>query len=699
MTARAAGKDSGVAPRSFDAARARHDELVRIVRDARYRYYVLSEPTMSDAAFDALYGELEALEEEFPPLRTENSPTQEVGAPLDEAFPPFTHLEPMLSLDNAFSEEDVRAWWDRVLRHLPPGTQVQLVCELKIDGVGINCVYRNGILEVGATRGDGVLGETVTQQLLTLEDVPYRLKDDHPPEVIEVRGEVYYPLKAFQEMNAERIRNDEPAFMNPRNAASGALRQKDPTKVAERPLSLWVHSIGFISAGRFKSHFEFLNWARRVGLPVPEESRMVEGLDEALGFIRRTSEARHGFGFEVDGIVLKVDDLHLREVLGSTARAPRWAIAYKMAPVEEQTRLDTIEINVGRTGKVTPFAVMEPVVVAGVTISKATLHNETQIHLKDVREGDTVIVRRAGDVIPEVVGSVKEKRPAGAPVWRMPETCPFCDEPLVRPLGEANHFCENVDCPNRIRESLVHLASRGALDIKSLGAKTVDFLYEEGLLRDVADVFRLPLHRERLLAYKGWESRRVEALMEGIRDARSRPLERHLVALNIRHVGPSVAGELAAHLRTLTAIRSAPFEAIEAIEGIGSVIAASVRAWFDSPHNSELVRELVELGIRTDTDLPLRSAREELPLSGSTFVLTGSLERFTREEAKARLEALGASVSGSVSGRTTAVFAGADPGTKLDRAREKGVAVYGEDQLVRLLGGAGLQDLRASSDT
>jgi DNA ligase (NAD+) len=603
----------------------------------------------------------------------------------------------MLSLDNAFSEGDLRAWADRVQRGLPEGSAIRFVCELKIDCVGINCVYRNGILEVGATRGDGVVGETVTQQLLTLKDVPYRLRDENPRQVVEVRGEVYFPLKAFDAMNADRIRNNEPAFMNPRNAASGALRQKDPSKVADRPLSLWVHSIGFVEGEEFESHSAFLDWARKVGLPVPSQSRVVDTIGEVWEFIERATESRYTYDFEVDGIVVKVDDLGQRQTLGTTARAPRWAIAYKMPPVEQQTKLEAIEINVGRTGKVTPFAVMTPVVVAGVKITNATLHNETQIRLKDVRVGDTILVRRAGDVIPEVVGSIKADRAAGAPQWTMPETCPFCGEPLVQPLGEANHFCENLDCPNRIRESLAHLASRGALDIKSLGERTVGELYEEGLLRDVADVFRLPKHRDDLLALNGWKLKRIQNLEVGIEAALQQPLERFLVALNIRHVGPSAAAELAARFRTLLAIESATFEELESIEGVGAVIAASVRAWFDSPHNAELVAELIEFGMRTDTDLPVPSAKSEMPLSGFTFVLTGSLESLTRDEASSRLQSLGATVSGSVSAKTAAVFAGADPGSKVDKAVEKGVPVLGEEQLLSLLQGASLDSLRGLS--
>ncbi len=674
-------------------ARDRHDELSQLVADGRYRYYVLSEPRFSDAEFDELYRELEALEEAHPSLRTPSSPTQQVGAPLDEAFPPFVHLEPMLSLDNVFSEDELLAWAERVRRGLAAEESVRFVCELKIDGVGINCVYRDGVLAVGATRGDGVVGETVTPQILTLNDVPYRLADREPPEVIEVRGEVYFPLKAFDEMNAERIKQDEPAFMNPRNAASGALRQKDPSKVAGRPLSMWVHSIGAVEGKSFATHSAFLAWAAAAGLPVPTQTKVVDTIDEAWAFVEASTEARHTFDFEVDGIVIKVDDLSQRQRLGVTARAPRWAIAYKMAPVEQQTTLEAIEINVGRTGKATPFAVMTPVVVAGVTIARATLHNETQIHLKDVREGDTIIVRRAGDVIPEVVGSVKADRRRGAPIWRMPAHCPTCGEPLVRPEGEANHFCENLECPNRIRESLTHLASRGALDIKSLGEKTVEELYELGILRDVADVFRLPGRREELLALKGWKPTRVDNLAQGIQGALSQPLERYLVALNIRHVGPSAAAELASHLRTLEALRQASVEELSAIEGVGLVIAASVRAWFESPHNAQLVDELIELGIRTDTDLASPALQADLPLSGSTFVLTGTLEARTREEASSALQALGATVSSSVSGKTSAVFAGADPGSKVDKARQRGVPVFGEQQLDELLRGAAFEEL------
>ena len=667
------------------------------MRDARYRYYVLSDLAMPDAEFDARLQELEAIEAAFPVLQTPESPTQQVGAPLDQAFPPFEHLEAMMSLDNVFSEDDLRAWSERVRRGLPADTPVRWACELKIDGTAINCVYRHGVLAIGATRGTGTVGETVTQQLLTLDDVPYRLADEEPPAVIEIRGEVYYPVEKFNRMNEERIERGEPAFMNPRNAASGALRQKDPGKVRERPLAMWVHGMGHLEGRTFATYTEFLDWARAAGLPVPPASTVVDTIDDVWALIEDFTERRHSFGFEVDGVVIKVDDMAQRQTLGSTAKAPRWAIAYKMPPIEQQTILRSIEVNVGRTGKATPFAVLEPVAVAGVTITNATLHNEIQVLAKDVRVGDTVIVRRAGDVIPEVVGSVKDLRPKGAKAWSMPAACPACGQPLVRPEGEGHHFCENVDCPSRITESLIHLASRGALDIEGLGHKTVAQFRQLGWLDDLADVFRLPQRRADVLELHGWKERSVDKLIDGITAGAQRPLERLLVALNIRHVGPTVAKELARHLRTLEGIEAAPAEQIAAIAGIGPTIAAAVRAWFDTPRNAELAHELVRLGVRTDTDLAEPAAVESLPLAGLTFVVTGTLEAFTRDEVKEQLEALGAKVSGSVSAKTAALIAGAEAGSKLDKAKDKGVPVLDEAALAKLLGGAALEDVLSAS--
>jgi DNA ligase (NAD+) len=666
------------------AARARHDELSRALRDARYRYYVLSDPPMTDAEFDARFHELLALEAAHPELVTPSSPSQQVGAPTDSAFPPFRHLQPMLSLDNAFSREELDAWAQRAARALGDDADgLAYVCELKIDGVAINLVYRGGLLETAATRGDGTVGEDVTAQVLTIEDVPYRLHVDDAPDLLEVRGEVYYPLEAFEAMNAARIERGEAAFMNPRNGASGALRQKDPEVTRQRPLSLWCHGLGTVEGHRFDRHSEVLAWLREAGLPAPLETAVFGSVDEVWGFVERWTAARHDVPYEIDGVVVKVDDLDQRERLGFTARAPRWAIAYKMPPVEQETALERIEVNVGRTGKATPYAVLDPVVVAGTRITYATLHNEIQVHAKDVRVGDRVMVRRAGDVIPEVVGPVLDKRPPGTTPWSMPTACPFCDQPLVRPEGEAHHFCENVDCPNRLRESLAHLASRGALDIEGLGEQTVDLLLAEGLVHDLADVFRLHEHREALLGLEKWGEKRVDNLLAGIEEGRRRPLDRVLVALNIRHLGPTYAKTLVRALPSLDAIRSATPDELEAIDGIGPVIAAALHAWFSTPRNAQLVDDLVALGITTEGEVAA-GAEDDL-LAGWTLVVTGTLEGFTRDEAKEALEARGAKVTGSVSKRTSAVVVGENPGSKLTKAEELGVPVLDEAAFRTLL--------------
>ncbi len=674
------------------AARRRHDELARTIREARYRYYVLSEPSMSDAAFDAALRELEDLEARHPELAGDGSPTRQVGAPVDTAFAPVEHLMPMLSLDNAFDREEVEAWAARVRRGLgEDSVPVRYVCERKIDGVAIDLVYRDGVLAVAATRGDGTTGEDVTAQVLTIADVPYRLDMAAPPTLLEVRGEVHLPLEAFRRMNAARIEAGEAAFMNPRNAASGALRQKDPSVTAARPLALWVHGLGAVDGLSFTSHSEALRRLAEAGLPVPAETVAVEGVDAVWAEIERATEERHRLPYETDGVVIKVDDLAQQARLGWTARAPRWAIAYKMPPVEQETRLLAIEVNVGRTGKVAPFAVLEPVLVAGTTITHATLHNEIQVHAKDVRVGDTVVVRRAGDVIPEVVGPVVAKRPSGARRWRMPADCPFCAQPLVRPEGEAHHLCENVDCPNRLLESIAHLASRGALDIEGLGEQTVELLVERGLVTDLADIFRLDARREDLLALEGFKERRVENLLAGIAAARERPLDRFLVAFNIRHLGPTYARALARAFGDLATLAAADVGALEAVDGIGPVIAASVRSWFDNPRNVELVAELADLGVAPSAGSPAGPAEEGASdvdatlLAGLTVVVTGTLDGFTREQAHAALEARGAKVAGSVSGRTSFVVAGDSPGSKVTKAEQLGVTVLDEEAFRRLL--------------
>jgi DNA ligase (NAD+) len=686
-------------PDDVGEARARHDELSRILRDARYRYYVLSDPPMTDTEFDNLLRELDAIEAAQPSLVTPSSPTQQVGAPVSTAFPPAEHPQPMLSLDNAFSRLELDAWADRVRRGLAAAVgaapdeetaepadapTVHFTCELKIDGVAIDLVYRDGVLARGATRGNGVVGEDVTAQIATLEDIPYRLAVDDPPALLEVRGEIFYPLDAFEAMNEARIERGEAAFMNPRNGASGALRQKDPEITRQRPLSLWCHGLGALEGITFTRHSQALGWLRDAGLPTDPETAVVTDVDQAWEFIERWTAARHDVAYEIDGVVVKVDDLAQREQLGFTARAPRWAIAYKMPPVEQETTLLAIEVNVGRTGKATPYAVLEPVLVSGTTITYATLHNEIQIQAKDVRVGDRVMVRRAGDVIPEVVGPVLSARPPDAEIWSMPATCPFCQEPLVRPEGDAHHVCENVDCPNRLLESLSHLASRGALDIEGMGELTVELLVSEGLVADLADVFRLRERRDELLALEKWGEKRVDNLLAGIEAGRRQTLDRVLVALNVRHLGPTYAKTLVRALPSLQAIRDATPEELEAIDGIGPVIASAVHSWFATPRNAQLVDELIELGITTTAD-PGEVAPAGDQLEGWTVVVTGTLDGFTRDEAKEALEARGAKVTGSVSGKTSLVVAGTDPGSKRDKAQSLGVPVAEEEAFIHLL--------------
>ncbi len=675
---------------SESAARSRHDELTRIIREARYRYYVLSDPSMPDASFDAKLNELEELEAAHPNLVHAGSPTQQVGAPVDTAFAPVRHLTPMLSLDNAFDRDGIAAWAGRVQRGLGDVT-VRFVCERKIDGVAVDLIYRHGVLAVAATRGDGTTGEEVTAQVLTMADVPYRLAVTDPPAVIEVRGEIHLPLDAFARMNTERIEEGQAAFMNPRNAASGALRQKDPEVTASRPLALWIHGLGQLDGVDFESHSEALRWLADAGLPVPPETTVVDGIDAVWAEIERATAERHQLAYETDGVVIKVDDLAQQARLGWTARSPRWAVAYKMPPVEQETRLLAIEVNVGRTGKVAPFAVLEPVLVAGTTITHATLHNEIQVHAKDVRVGDTVVVRRAGDVIPEVVGPVLAKRPEGTRRWRMPDHCPFCAQLLVRPEGEAHHLCENVDCPNRLFESVVHLASRGALDIEGLGEQTVELLVARGLVTDLADIFRLAERRDALLELDGFKQRRVDNLLAGIEEARSRPLDRFLVAFNVRHLGPTYARSIARAFGDLPSLAASDVAALESVDGIGPVIAASLRSWFDNPRNARLVEELAGLGVAPVAAVSAPSGEDaagdadpEL-LIGLSVVVTGTLERFTRSEAQAALEARGAKVAGGVSGRTSYVVAGASPGSKVTKAETLGIPVLDEDAFLQLL--------------
>jgi DNA ligase (NAD+) len=653
----------------------------------RYRYYILSDPEITDARFDALMRELEELEARHPEVDHPDSPTHKVGAPPSGAFAEVAHRQPMLSLDNAFDRDQLDGWFDRVHRGLE-GASPHFTCELKVDGVAISVTYVDGRFTKAVTRGDGRVGEDVTPQVRTIANVPILLDLDDPPVLLEVRGEVYYPVAAFEKMNAAREEAGQIRFANPRNAASGALRQKDPAITATRPLRLVCHGAGATEGVAVASHSEFLALLRAAGLPVADETATVDSPEAVWVFIDHWREHRHDPAFEIDGVVAKVDEYAYQRRLGATSSFPRWAIAFKYPPEERETLLRDIQVNVGRTGKVTPFAVLEPVLVAGSTISLATLHNEDQLALKDVRPGDAVIVRKAGDVIPEVVGYVPSKRPKGveeAGPWRMPTVCPFCRAPIQRLEGEAASYCTNIDCPNRLLESLAHFASRGAMDIEGLGYETAKLLLDRGLVADLADLYQLK--PDDLRGLDGFGEKKVHNLLGGIEASKQRPLERLLVGLNIRHVGGTVARLLARHFGSMERLRAASAEAIAAVGGVGPIIAHAVGQFFDNPRNAALVDKLAAAGVRMDTDVPT-GART---LQGRTVVLTGGLEGFTRDEAKQAVEDRGGKVASSVSSKTDVVVVGTDPGTKADKARELGVPMVDEQAFVRLLASGELQ--------
>ena len=661
----------------------RAEELRAQIRSHAHRYYILDDPVVSDAQYDALVKELLALEEEHPDLITPDSPTQRVGTPVGDLFRPVEHLRPLFSLDNAESREDLESWEARMERQLgeAPGGYV---CELKIDGLAVVLTYRDGSLTTGATRGDGRVGEDITANLRTIDSIPLRLIGDDIPEILEVRGEVYMPYDAFEELNDRQAELGKAIFANPRNAAAGSVRQKDPAATAERRLGIWIYQLGLVEGGpSFETHWETVEYMRSVGLRVNPLNSVVSSIDDVLAYVETAEADRHDMPYQTDGVVIKVDSLAEQDTLGYTAKAPRWAIAYKFPPEEQVTTLKDIAINVGRTGAATPFAVLEPVFVGGATVGMATLHNEDQVKKKDVRIGDKVIVRRAGDVIPEVVGPVVAARTGDEVEWSMPADCPFCGNPIVRPEGEAVARCTGgFECPSRVREWLFHFASRGGMDIEHLGYKTIDLLLELGLITDPADIFTFDV--ERLLELEGWGEISVNNLSRAVEAAKDRPVSRLLTALGIRHVGGTVARTLVRAFGGIPALMQAEEEEISAVEGIGPVIAAGVREWFDDPANRELLTKLGDAGVRLEEEPP--EGVESGLLDGCTFVVSGTIEGFTREEAQAAIEARGGKATGSVSSKTTALIVGESPGaSKTKKAEELGVPIVDGQLFERLL--------------
>ncbi|MGE3277225.1 MAG: NAD-dependent DNA ligase LigA [Vicinamibacterales bacterium] len=658
------------------------DQLRREIRRHEELYYVRNAPEIADAEFDALMHELAALEEAHPDLRSADSPTQRVGGRVAEGFRTVAHAQPMLSLDNAYTEDELRQFDERVRKGLDTAGPVTYVAELKIDGLGIALTYEDGRLVRGATRGNGVEGEDVTSNVRTIRAVPLALRDA-PAGRMEIRGEVYLPKSAFERVNREKEEAGEPLFANPRNAAAGAMRNLDPALVAKRGLAAWMYQLVPADGVALPdTHAATLERLAAWGLPVEPDWQRLDGIDAVWAFVDAWRDRRHQLPFETDGVVIKVDRLALRGTLGTTSKFPRWATAFKFPAQQATTLLKQIAVNIGRTGAATPYAVLDPVLVAGSTISMATLHNPEDLARKDIREGDTVIVEKAGDVIPRVVGPVLTKRPSGSTPWQMPADCPVCGSALVKPEDEVVWRCENSSCPARLKRSLEHFASRAAMDIEGLGESLIDQLVEKGLVRDVADLYALDAPALEALERMGRKS--SEKLVAQVERSKGNAVWRLLNGLGIRHVGERGAQVIAAHFGSVGALRAAPLEAIEQVHEIGPVIAKSVRSWLDEPHNITLLDRLAAAGVTMEGEAA-RAPEGPQPLAGKTFVLTGTLAGLSRDEAAARITALGGKVTGSVSKKTSYLVVGEEPGSKLDKAKALGVETLEEAAFLALI--------------
>lgn len=657
-------------------ARQRIEELRGEIDRHSHLYYILDSPELSDAEFDSLVQELSRLEDEYPQFRSEDSPTQRIGPPPSTLFEPVSHPTAMWSLENAFDYDELSAWRDRVYRIL--GTQPRMYCELKVDGAAVNIIYTDGALEKAATRGDGRIGEDITSNVRTIRAVPLKLKGSSPPRLLEVRGEVFMPVEAFKELNSALLDAGERPLSSPRNAAAGSLRQKDPAVTSARRLSFVPHGIGSSEGRAFKTHTQQIEFLAEAGMSVMTQAQAFDKLEEVWEFCERWRENRHSVTFEADGVVVKVDDLAARTELGYTSKSPRWAIALKFPPEEKTTRLNDIMVNVGRTGAVTPFAMLEPVILSGAKVSMATLHNADEIARKDIRIGDVVLVRRAGEVIPEVIAPVVAKRTGKEKKFSMPTSCPVCKTRLVRPEGEKVWRCPNEDCPSRGLESVGHFGARGAMDIEGFGYKTLIELWERGWVKDPGDIYSLT--REQLLELPLYADKKADQLMAAIEASKTAGLSRVLVGLGIRHVGPPTARLLARHFGSVKAIAEATAEQLVEVSDVGEVVAQTIVEFFAAARNRVTIEKLDAAGVVLTEEQVSVSG----PLVGKTFVITGSLLTLSREEATRRIEEAGGKVIASVSKKTDYVVVGESPGTKFAKAQELGVPIIDEKALLGL---------------
>ncbi|MCA0992763.1 NAD-dependent DNA ligase LigA [Alkalihalobacillus hwajinpoensis] len=658
----------------------RIEELRQLLNQYNYEYHVLDQPSVPDAEYDRMMNELLNLEEENPELKTDDSPTQRVGGPPLEGFQKVEHKVPMLSLGNAFGEDDLKDFDRRVRDRI--GENFSYVCELKIDGLAVSLIYEEGVLVRGATRGDGTVGEDITQNLKTIPAIPLRLRENVS---MEVRGEAYMPKPSFMKLNEVREKNEQDLFANPRNAAAGSLRQLDPKIAASRNLSIFVYGVGTVDGREISSHSNGLDFLKELGFKTNPEWKRCNTIDDVIDFIGGWSEKRPDLSYEIDGIVVKVDALNQQEELGFTAKSPRWAIAYKFPAEEVVTKLQDIELNVGRTGVVTPTAVLEPVLVAGTTVQRASLHNEDLIREKDIKIGDYVVIKKAGDIIPEVVSVLEERRTGDEKAFSMPEKCPECESDLVRLDEEVALRCINPKCPAQLREGLIHFVSRNAMNIDGLGERVITQLFREELIHDVADIYQLT--HGQLIELERMGEKSVSNLLEAIRVSKDNSLEKLLFGLGIRHVGAKAARTLAQQFGSMDSLVQASIEDLESINEVGQKMADSVVRYFQNEEVHELIDELKDAGVNMIYKGPKPVSIEEIDsvFAGKTVVLTGKLEQLSRGEAKKKLEELGAKVTGSVSKSTDLVIAGEDAGSKLEKAESLGIDVWSENRFVKEL--------------